>query len=91
MGDGEEESTPLLLVHKDFDVIVNHQEENDFVLKRNSSRSKTNILRRIATFDDSDIDSIFSDLRSQIISMSPQKVSRNCPDPSARHITRKYQ
>jgi Mg/Co/Ni transporter MgtE len=65
MGAGEEESTPLLLVHKDFDVIVNHQEENDFVLKMNSSRSKTNILRRIATFDDSDIDSIFSDLRSQ--------------------------
>jgi hypothetical protein len=50
MGAGEEESTPLLLVHKDFDVIVNHQEENDFHLKKNSSRSKTNILRRIATF-----------------------------------------
>jgi hypothetical protein len=30
-------------------------------------------------------------LSDKIISMSPQKVSRNCPDPSVRHITRKYQ
>lgn len=30
----EEESTPLL-VHKDFDVIANHHEENDLHVKKN--------------------------------------------------------
>ena len=34
MGACEEESTPLL-VHKDFDVIANHHEENDLHVKKN--------------------------------------------------------